>query len=230
MTMPMQLLERLNCANLPMDIDEADDIEECRVLRAARLIEADIPPVLHLRGRSSYAGHATVICVTAGRHKQPQARGRTGRRVVLCRAAHLAQARTAAASVGTAPRLQRPRLRDQGRGRDRPVLEPAGHAAVFCVDEKTAIQALDRKDRMLPLAPGRAESHGFEYKRNGTLSLFAALKALVEVLYERGTSFQMLAEPLPVEDKQAGNALRRVLRTSFPSNLPHDVHLGFGCD
>jgi transposase len=43
------------------------------------------------------------------------------------------------------------------------------------MDEKTAIQELDRKDRMLPLAPGRAGSHGFEYKRNGTLSLFAAL-------------------------------------------------------
>ena len=28
---------------------------------------------------------------------------------------------------------------------------------------------------MLPLAPERAESHGFEYKRNGILSLFAAL-------------------------------------------------------
>ena len=40
-------------------------------------------------------------------------------------------------------------------------LNPPAHAAVFCVDEKTAIQALDRKDRMLPLAPGRAESHGF---------------------------------------------------------------------
>jgi hypothetical protein len=26
-----------------------------------------------------------------------------------------------------------------------------------------------------PCEPGRAESHGFEYKRNGTLSLFAAL-------------------------------------------------------
>lgn len=54
-------------------------------------------------------------------------------------------------------------------------LNPPAHAVVFCVDEKTAIQALDRKDRMLPLSPGRAESHGFEYKRNGTLSLFAAL-------------------------------------------------------
>lgn len=56
-------------------------------------------------------------------------------------------------------------------------LNPPAHAAVFCVDEKTAIQALDRRDRRLPLSPGRAESHGFEYKRNGTLSLFAALNA-----------------------------------------------------
>lgn len=54
-------------------------------------------------------------------------------------------------------------------------LHPPAHAAVFCVDEKTAIQALDRKDKMLPLSPGRVESHSFEYKRNGTLSLFAAL-------------------------------------------------------
>jgi len=62
-------------------------------------------------------------------------------------------------------------------------LNPPEHAAVFCVDEKTAIQALDRKDRMLPLSAGRAESHGFEYKRNGTLSLFAALNtATGEVL------------------------------------------------
>lgn len=54
-------------------------------------------------------------------------------------------------------------------------LDPPRHAAVFCVDEKTAIQALDRRDRILPLSPGRAERHGFEYKRNGTLSLYAAL-------------------------------------------------------
>jgi hypothetical protein len=34
---------------------------------------------------------------------------------------------------------------------------PPQHAAVFCVDEKTAIQALDRLDPVLPLSPGRAE-------------------------------------------------------------------------
>jgi len=53
-------------------------------------------------------------------------------------------------------------------------LNPPAHAAVFCVDEKTAIQALDRLDPVLPLSPGRLERHGFEYYRHGTLSLYAA--------------------------------------------------------
>jgi len=53
-------------------------------------------------------------------------------------------------------------------------MNPPAHAAVFCVDEKTAIQALDRLDPVLPLSPGRVERHGFEYYRHGTLSLYAA--------------------------------------------------------
>ena len=52
-------------------------------------------------------------------------------------------------------------------------LKPPVKAAVFCVDEKSAIQALDRLDPVLPLSPGRAERHGFEYFRHGTLSLYA---------------------------------------------------------
>lgn len=55
-------------------------------------------------------------------------------------------------------------------------LHPPAHAAVFCVDEKTTIQALDRRAPVLPLSPGRAERHGFEYVRHGTLSLYAALE------------------------------------------------------
>lgn len=55
-------------------------------------------------------------------------------------------------------------------------LDPPEHAAVFCVDEKTAIQALDRLDPVLPLSPGRIERHGFEYYRHGTLSLYAAME------------------------------------------------------
>ncbi|MEO6924574.1 MAG: IS630 family transposase [Bryocella sp.] len=67
-------------------------------------------------------------------------------------------------------------------------LHPPQHAAVFCVDEKTAIQALDRLDPVLPLSPGRAERHGFEYKRHGTLSLYAAFNTKTgEVLGKTAT-------------------------------------------
>jgi transposase len=55
-------------------------------------------------------------------------------------------------------------------------IAPPTNAVVFCVDEKTAIQALDRTDPVLPLRPGRAETHGFEYVRHGTRSLYAALE------------------------------------------------------
>jgi transposase len=54
------------------------------------------------------------------------------------------------------------------------ICTPPQHAVVFCVDEKSAMQALDRKDPVLPRSPGRAERHGFEYYRHGTLSLYAA--------------------------------------------------------
>jgi hypothetical protein len=54
-------------------------------------------------------------------------------------------------------------------------LNPPQHAAVFCLDEKTAIRSLERLDPVLPLSPGRAERHVFEYYRHGTLSLYAAL-------------------------------------------------------
>ena len=51
-----------------------------------------------------------------------------------------------------------------------PGRNPPQHAAVS-VDEEDGMQALDRKDPVLPLSPGRAERHGFEYLGPGTLSL-----------------------------------------------------------
>ena len=65
-------------------------------------------------------------------------------------------------------------------------LSPPARAAVFCVDEKTAIQALDRLDPVLPLSPGRAERHGFEYYRHGTLSLYAAFNTPSRALLQDG--------------------------------------------
>ena len=76
-------------------------------------------------------------------------------------------------------------------------LNPPPHAAGFCVDEKTAIQALDRKDPVLPLSPGRAERHGVESVRHDTLSLYAAFNTKTgEVLgktAQRHTSAEFVA-------------------------------------
>ena len=85
-------------------------------------------------------------------------------------------------------------------------LNPPQHAAVFCVDEKSAIQALDRLDPVLPLSPGRAERHGFEYYRHGTLSLYAAL----DVKLARYTAKPLPGTPvmslLPSSIRSSGNA------------------------
>jgi transposase len=62
-------------------------------------------------------------------------------------------------------------------------LDPPKHAVVFCLDEKSHIQALDRLDPVLPMSPGRMERHGFEYYRHGTLSLYAALDTLSGRVY-----------------------------------------------
>lgn len=54
-------------------------------------------------------------------------------------------------------------------------LNPPDNAAVFCVDEKSSIQALDRTQPGLPLKKGRAQTMTHDYKRHGTSTLFAAL-------------------------------------------------------
>ncbi len=72
--MPMQLLGRLCCAQLPMQIDDQLEIHKCDVLRAAQLIEADLPPVLYERGRSVYSGQATIMRVTDKGHSAARQR------------------------------------------------------------------------------------------------------------------------------------------------------------
>ncbi len=54
-------------------------------------------------------------------------------------------------------------------------LSPPENAVVFCVDEKSSIQALDRTQPGLPLKPGRCGTMTHDYKRHGTSTLFAAL-------------------------------------------------------
>lgn len=55
-------------------------------------------------------------------------------------------------------------------------LNPPEKALVFCVDEKSQIQALDRSQPGLPMKPGRKGTMTHDYKRHGTTTLFAALE------------------------------------------------------
>jgi len=57
-------------------------------------------------------------------------------------------------------------------------LNPPEHALVLSVDEKSQIQALDRTQPGLPMKPGRAGTMTHDYKRNGTVTLFAAMNIL----------------------------------------------------
>ena len=64
-------------------------------------------------------------------------------------------------------------------------LSPPENAIVFCVDEKSSIQALDRTQPGLPMKPGRCGTMTHDYKRHGTSTLFAALNTLTgEVIGE----------------------------------------------
>jgi transposase len=55
-------------------------------------------------------------------------------------------------------------------------LDPPANAVVVSVDEKSQIQALDRTAPMLPVRPGLPARQSYDYKRDGTTTLFAALE------------------------------------------------------
>jgi transposase len=57
-------------------------------------------------------------------------------------------------------------------------MNPPDKAIVFCVDEKSQIQALERTQPLLPLRPGLPARQTHDYARHGTTTLFAALNML----------------------------------------------------
>jgi transposase len=52
-------------------------------------------------------------------------------------------------------------------------LNPPDRAIVLCVDEKSQVQALNRTQPILPLAPGVPARQSHDYERHGVTSLFA---------------------------------------------------------
>jgi len=93
-------------------------------------------------------------------------------------------------------------------------LNPPTKAMLLCVDEKSQIQALDRTQPLLPLAPGVAERRTHDYARHGTTSLFAALDLatgrVIGELHRRHRSQEFLA-------------FLRTIDANVPAKL--DVHL-----
>lgn len=93
---------------------------------------------------------------------------------------------------------------------------PPQNAVVFCVDEKSQIQALERSQPILPMDLGRAERHTHDYFRHGTVSLFAALDvATGEVwgsCHARHTHKEFLGFLKQIEDRTpAGLQIHAVL-------------------
>ena len=93
-------------------------------------------------------------------------------------------------------------------------LDPPVKAMVLCVDEKSQIQALDRTQPILPLAPGIPERRTHDYMRHGTTSLFAALDVatgkVIGQLHRRHPSQEFLK-------------FLRTIDASVPADL--DIHL-----
>lgn len=93
-------------------------------------------------------------------------------------------------------------------------LNPPTKAMVLCVDEKSQIQALDRTQPVLPLAPGLPERRTHDYVRHGTTTLFAALDLatgnVIGELHRRHRSKEFLA-------------FLRTIDANVPPEL--DVHL-----
>lgn len=83
-------------------------------------------------------------------------------------------------------------------------LNPPTKAMVLCVDEKSQIQALDRTQPMLPLAPGIAERRTHDYVRHGTTTLFAALDlatgSVIGELHRRHRAKEFLAFLRTIDD------------------------------
>ena len=93
-------------------------------------------------------------------------------------------------------------------------LNPPEHALVLSVDEKTSLQALDRTQPSFPMIPGRAGTLTYDYQRNGTTTLFAALEI---------AEGKVIGTCMPKHRHQEWIQFLQVIDESTPPEL--DLHL-----
>ena len=108
-------------------------------------------------------------------------------------------------------------------------MSPPDNALVFCVDEKSQIQALERSQPMLPMRAGRPQRRSHDYFRHGTTSLFAALDVatgrVIASTKARHRSRGFLAFLRQIERFFALLTNRRIRRDSFATlaQLKHAI-------
>ena len=135
------------------------------------------------RGRKPSLPAAMVRCVLKAASQAPPARARWSTRTG---AAHLGLSHDTWPGSGAArtskPHLQRPfelsrRPQFNAKFRDGIGLyfDPPEKSLVFCCDEKTLCQALERTQPSLPLGPGRLRAETRDFIRPSTITLFATL-------------------------------------------------------
>ena len=93
-------------------------------------------------------------------------------------------------------------------------LNPPDKALVFCVDEKSQIQALDRTQPLLPLRPGIPAQQTHDYTRHGTTTLFAALNML---------DGKVIGDCMPRHRHQEFIRFLQIINVKTPPEL--DLHL-----
>jgi len=110
-------------------------------------------------------------------------------------------------------------------------LNPPTKAMVLCVDEKSQIQALDRTQPMLPLAPGVSERRTHDYKRHGTASLFAALDVatghVIGELHRRHRSKEFLAFLRTIEANVPAGLEVHLILDNYGTHKTPSVRAGF---
>jgi transposase len=103
-------------------------------------------------------------------------------------------------------------------------MNPPERAVVFSFDEKTQVQALDRTQPSLPMRPGRAGTMTHDYKRHGTVDLFAALNVATGEVITDYRQRHTGADVLAFFKKVDGQVPRRLDVHVILDNL--SAHLG----
>jgi transposase len=96
-------------------------------------------------------------------------------------------------------------------------LNPPEMAVVYCVDEKSQVQALARSQPAFPMMPGMPEKRTHDYVRHGTTSLFAAFNI------ENGTVITS------VHRRHRTIEFKKFL-TKLATEVPDDLDVHLVCD